>query len=178
MCYWTSTKKVREQIESQIKSGKQDEFAQLFYEAFIANNSQDFKEQYVAIGKGKPTLTILANDNGNKKFKNVRWTLPYSYVDKNGKTVTRELLNSTCERVFFQHKDIIFDKRCIVPINGYFEYYHLNGETYPHYIFPKEGIFYAGGIWKEIVNEKTGEIISDESRFTYQKSKQMWTDGY
>lgn len=167
MCYWVGTKKVREEMERRFKEGPQDEIAQLFYKAFIENPSNEFKEHYVAIGKGKPQLSILTNESGNYKFKNVRWTLPFTYFDKRkGGNVTYELLNSMCEKVFRNHADIIYDKRCIVPINGYFEFYHFGGETYPHYIFPKKGIFYAGGIWKPIVNEKTGEIIDTLSILT------------
>lgn len=168
MCYWVGTKKVREEMIRRYKEGPQDEIAQLFYETFIVNNNMDYKEQYVAIGKGKPVLTTLIKESGKMQFRNMQWTLPYSYQDsKTNSIVKRELLNSTCERLFFQHKELIFKQRCIVPIDGYFEYYHLNGETYPYYIYPKEGgLFYAGGIWGRKVDEGTGEIWESFSIIT------------
>jgi putative SOS response-associated peptidase YedK len=159
MCYWVGTKKVREEMEKRFRQGPQDEIAQLFYESFIVNN-QDFKEYFVAIGKSKPTLTALIKENGSLKFQNMQWTLPYQYFDQKTKTtITRELLNSVCERVFFQHKELIFSHRCLIPIDGYFEYYHQKGETYPYFIYPKKsGLFYAGGIWERKVNRETGEV--------------------
>jgi Uncharacterized conserved protein len=152
------TKRVRAQIETQYKEGKLDEYGKLFYEAFIAKNESTFQEHFVAIGKSKPTLSILTQGGGKFQFKNVRWTLPYTTKDKNGQEVTYDLLNSTCEKVFYMHQDLIYDKRCIVALDGYYEYYHLNKETYPYYIYPGQGVFYAGGIWKPVLDEKTGEI--------------------
>lgn len=167
MCYWVGTKKVRSVIEQRIKDGTFDELDQLFYDTFVKEKKLEFQEHYVAIGKGKPILSALTKDKGNLQFKNMQWTLPYSYTDKTGKTITRELQNSTCERVFQQHKDIIFTKRCIVPIDGYFEYHHFNKATYPYYIYPADGgIFYAGGIWNTAVDQTTGEIQEQFSIIT------------
>jgi putative SOS response-associated peptidase YedK len=157
-------------MKRRYNAGPQDEIAQLFYKAFIEplEPGNEFKEHYVAVGKGKPTLTGLINENGNLKFQNMRWTLPYSYFDKKtNSTITRELQNSMSERVFFQHKDQIFTKRCIIIIDGYFEYYHLNKETYPYYLYPANGgVFYAAGIWDASVDEKTGEITDSFSIMT------------
>lgn len=159
MCYWVGTKKVRAIMEQRKKDGTFDELDQLFYDTFIADKKLEFQEHYVAIGKAKPTLSVLTKDKNNLQFKNMQWTLPLSYTDKSGKTITRELQNSTCERVFLQHKDIVFKQRCIVPIDGYFEYHHFNKNTYPYYIYPADdGIFYAGGIWNITVDQFTGEI--------------------
>jgi len=142
-------------------------FSKLAGKAF-EEMTDEFKEYYVAIGKGKPTLSVIVKDEQKLKFKNMQWTLPYSYFDKkSGKTVMRELLNSTCERVFFQHKDVIFKQRCIIPIDGYYEYYHFNKETYPYFIQPKNNdIFFAGGIFTSKVDEQTGEIKDSFSIIT------------
>ena len=145
------------------KKGSQEEIPQLFYKVFEGsdpNKNLEFKEHYVAVGKGKPELTALVKEQGKLQFRNMKWTLPYSYLDKKSqKMITRELQNSTCERVFFQHKEIIYRQRCLIPIDGYFEYFHLNGETFPYFIQPKDsGIFYAGGIWDKNVNEQSGEL--------------------
>lgn len=159
MCYWVGTRKVREELLRRYSKGPQDEIAQLFYDTFNIKNHIELQEHYVAIGKGKPKLTTLVNENG-LQFRNMQWTLPYTYFDKKtNKDITRELLNSTCERVFYQHKDVIFNQRCIVPIDGYYEYYHQGKETFPYFIYPKDGgILYAGGIWTQQVNQESGEI--------------------
>ncbi len=159
MCYWTSTKKVVEIIKKRKASGEWDDIDQAFYNTFIVRADKEFKEHYISIGKAKPTMTVLKKDHENLDFENMQWTLPYSYQDKTGKEVTRELQNSTCERVFFQHKDQIYTKRCLVPLDGYIEYHHFNGETYPHYIYPKDenDYFLAAGIFDYRIDKKTGQ---------------------
>jgi hypothetical protein len=57
MCYWVGTKKVREIIKKRKESGLWDNIDQAFYDNFIARTDKEFIEQYIAIGKGKPTLT-------------------------------------------------------------------------------------------------------------------------
>jgi putative SOS response-associated peptidase YedK len=118
-------------------------------------------EYYVAIGKGKPLLTTLVKEEGSLQFRNMKWTLPYTYFDKKtNSNTTRELLNSTAERVFFQHKSLIYKQRCLIPIDGYFEYHHFQGDTYPYFIYPtKKDLFYAGGIWEREVDQETGEVF-------------------
>lgn len=168
MCYWVGTKKVREAILKRKESGNWDELDQLFYDTFFARQDKQFQEHYIAIGQGKPTLTTLSKDNGQFSFKNMQWTLPYPYTDKDGKLVTRELVNSTCEKAFFQHKDQIYSKRCLIPIDGYVEYFHHLGDTFPHYIYPKskDDIFFAAGIYDFEISKKTGEETGMFSIFT------------
>jgi putative SOS response-associated peptidase YedK len=160
MCYWVGTKNVREKLLKQAGKDPEDEIPQLFYNTFLTDNQKEFKEYFIAIGKGKPVLTTLVKNNNKLQFKDMQWTLPYSYFDKKtNREITRELLNSTCERVFFQHKDIIYSKRCLVPIDGYFEYHHFKEETYPYFIYPSDDdLFYAGAIWNSSINKETGEV--------------------
>lgn len=172
MCYWVGTKKVREAMKRQFQENPEDEIAQLYYESFIANekNSETtMQEHWVAIGKAEPQLTCAIMDSGKLKLQNLKWTLNWAYNDtKTGELKQgRPLLNSTCEKVFWQHKDLIYSKRCIIPVDGYFEFYHFKGKTYPHFIFPKDKtMFYLGGIWNSMVNTKTGEITDSFSIIT------------
>jgi putative SOS response-associated peptidase YedK len=169
MCYWVGTKNVREALLKKKNEKPDDEIAQLFYRTFVKNpGNMEFKEHFVAIGKAKPELSVVVDNTCEKQFRNMQWGLDWSYTDKKtGKTHSRELLNSTAERVFFQHRDIIYRNRCIIPIDGYFEYFHHQGETYPFFIFPaKNELFYAGGIWDRKLNETTGEVSETFSIIT------------
>jgi putative SOS response-associated peptidase YedK len=172
MCYWVGTKKVREAMKKQFQENPEDEIAQLYYETFIAqgNNLQiTLQEHWVAIGKSEPKITCAVKENGKLQFKNLKWTLDWAYRDsKTGETKRgRPLLNSTCEKVFWQHKDLIYSKRCIIPVDGYFEFYHFKGKTYPHFIYPADkSLFYLGGIWNSMVNTRTGEITDSFSIIT------------
>jgi putative SOS response-associated peptidase YedK len=165
MCYWVGSKKVREVLLKQKQQNPEDEIPQLFYNTFIEpkepNNKIELKEHFVAIGKAKPQLTALIKEQGRLKFKNLKWTLHWNYFDSKTRQTKegRPLLNSTCENVFWQHKDLIYSNRCVIPIDGYWEFYHFNGQTYPYFIKPTgDGLFYLGGIWNAYVDKQTGEI--------------------
>ncbi len=160
MCYWVGTKKVREEMLRRLQQDPEDDIAQLFYKTFVGKAEFSFKEYFVAIGKSKPTLTVLTHEGvSGLQFANMRWSLPWSYTNKKtGKTYSREMINSTCEKVFFVHKESIFSRRCVIPLDGYYEFFHFSGEVYPHFIKPKEGIFFAGGVWDEQVDKETGEV--------------------
>ena len=169
MCYWVGTKNVREALLKKKNEKPDDEIAQLFYRTFVENQGNiEFKEHFVAIGKAKPLISVIVNSEKQLSFRNIEWGLKWSYSDnKTGKEYSRELLNSTAERVFFQHRDVIYRNRCIIPIDGYFEYFHHEGETYPFFIFPaKNELFYAGGIWDRKLNETTGEVSETFSIIT------------
>ncbi len=169
MCYWVGTKNVREALLKRKNEKPEDEIAQLFYRTFVENmGNMELREHFVAIGKAKPELSVLINHAGTKQFRNMHWGLNWEYTDKKtGKTHSRELLNSTAEKVFFQHRDIIYRNRCIIPIDGYFEYYHHKGETYPYFLYPtRSELFYAGGIWDRKLNENTGEVSETFSIIT------------
>ena len=169
MCYWVGTKNVREEMLRRKKEKPEDEIAQLVYKTFIENQgAMAFREHFVAIGKAKPEISVIVSGSRGKQFRNLRWGLDWSYTDgKTGKQYSRELLNSTAERVFFQHGDLIYRKRCLIPIDGYFEYFHFGGETFPFFIQPVDrGIFYAGGIWDNKVNRETGEVSETFSIIT------------
>jgi putative SOS response-associated peptidase YedK len=167
MCYWVGTKKVREEMLRRVQKHPEDQIAQLFYKTFIGHSDLPLREHYVAIGKSRPEITVLINDTRNGlQFRNMRWGLPWHYTDKSGKENAREMINSTCEKVFFVHKDIVFSKRCVIPLDGYYEFFHFAGEVYPHFLSPKEGLFYAGGVWDETVDSETGEITNNFSIIT------------
>ncbi len=172
MCYWVGTKKVREAMKKQFRENPEDEIAQLYYETFIAQESNPqitMQEHWVAIGKSEPKITCAIKENDQLKLKNLKWTLNWGYKDSKTGEIKRgkPLLNSTCEKVFWQHKDLIYSKRCIIPVDGYFEFFHFKGKTYPHFIYPADkSLFYLGGIWNSMVSTRTGEIIDSFSIIT------------
>ncbi len=160
MCYWVGTKKVREEMLRRLQQQPDDEIAQLFYKTFVGQSTAEFKEHYVAIAKANPELSVMvADEKKNIHFRTMTWGLPWSYQDKKtGKSYSRIMINSTCEKVFFVHKDIIFKKRCVIPLDGYYEFFHFGSDVYPHFMFPVEGLFYAAGVWEEVADTETGEI--------------------
>ncbi len=59
-------------------------------------------------------------------------------------------LNSQAENVFDYYKtaEAIRYRRCIIPVSGFFESKEVNGNKYPHLIYPKrDELFYFAGIY-------------------------------
>ncbi|MFP4287844.1 MAG: SOS response-associated peptidase [Bacteroidales bacterium] len=173
MCYWVGTKKVREEMLRRLQQDPEDEISQLFYRVFVAGKQMEFKDHYVAIGQWNPELTTLIyNADRSFEFKNMRWGFPWRYTQpKTGKTTERVLINSTSEKVFFIHKDVIYKKRCIIPLDGYYEFFHYNGEVYPHFLYAPDKVLFAAGVWDEFADTSTGEIISRFSILTTPPNK-------
>ncbi len=173
MCYWVGTRKVREIMLKQLQQDPEDEISRLFYRSFIEppqpENALQLMEHPVAIGKAEPVLTTMVKDKGELQFRNMRWTLQWNYWDSKTKAEKpgRPLLNSICENVFWQHKDLIYTKRCLIPVDGYWEFYHFKGKTYPIFIYPAdEKLFYLAGIYNELADKNNGEIIDTFSIIT------------
>ena len=168
MCYWVGTKKVREEMLRRLQQDPNDEIAQLFYKTFVGKAELPFKEYYVAIGKGRPEISVLMHDKEKGlQFSNMIWGLPWSYTNpKTGKSYSREMINSTCEKIFFVHRDVVFTRRCVIPLDGYYEFFHFSNEVYPHFMKPKEGLFFVAGVWDESVDKETGEVTANFSIIT------------
>jgi putative SOS response-associated peptidase YedK len=168
MCYWVGTKNVRDEMLRRLQKEPDNEIAQLFYMTFVGQSALSFMEYYVAIGKAGPRLSVLLNDQEKGLiFKNYRWGLDWNYTDgKTGKSYTRQLINSTCEKAFFVHKDVIYSQRCVIMIDGYYEFFHFARDVYPHFLKPVEGVFFAAGVWSEQADRETGEITAGFSLLT------------
>lgn len=51
------------------------------------------------------------------------------------------------------------NNRCLVYVNGFYEHHHHNGQTYPYYIYLKNGEpMTLAGLWSEWFDKETGEF--------------------
>lgn len=145
----------------------QDDIAQLFYQTFLGLQAQVFQEHYVAIGQAHPDLSVLCQKDGLPVFANMRWGLPWrSARQKASGSAEQVLVNTTCEKLSLLHGEILPTQRCVVPLDGYYEFFHFAGQVYPHFIHAREGLLYAGGIWDERVDSQKGEAVPMMSLIT------------
>lgn len=150
MCYWVGTKNVREALLKRAGKQKEPEVSQLFYrDLFTQDSLPEFHAYWVAIGKSKPPLTTLISTGDSVATRTMQWTLPVAYTDnRTGKTESRELLNIMSEKLW-SHSVYKPLQTCVVPIDGYFEYYHQGREVFPHFIRPAQGeVFFAGALYR------------------------------
>jgi|688.fasta_scaffold07754_14 putative SOS response-associated peptidase YedK len=106
------------------------------------------------------------------------WGLIPSFISnwQKAQEFKTQTINAKSETIFekISFKDSIYDKRCIICMDGFFEYQHIGKEKTPYYIFPKEQEqFLMGGIYNDWVNTETGEVYSTASIITTEANELM-----
>ena len=85
----------------------------------------------------------------------------YSFYDKK-ENQERVIINSRLETIRnkFLFKESYIKRKCILPINGYYEWSLLDGNKIPYFInIPKSEPMYLAGIWKYIDSKENNKKI-------------------
>ena len=117
-----------------------------------------------------PSHPIILNDNPSSIILAQwgmipHWTKDAEFAEK----IRKQTFNSRAETIFVKpvFRDQIKHKRCMVLIDGFFEWREFKGKKYPYYIFMKDGDPFAlAGIWDEWTAPDTGEILKTFSIIT------------
>jgi putative SOS response-associated peptidase YedK len=120
------------------------------------------REGYHLNGFSHPRAAVVANDDPST-YQAFEWGLVPFWVkgEEQARQLANRTLNAKCETVFElpSFRAAIIKRRCIIPVDGFFEWLHFRNKTYPHFIYPKDGsVFSLGGIWEEWLDKGTGEI--------------------
>ena len=161
MCYSTSTS-VRKQLEEFLGP----EYALGGYEAFWAASGFDF-----------PTLPVLTCD---KPFvvQMLQWGLIPTWA-KNRESalqIRAKTLNARSETIFetASFRDAVSGQRCLVLVDGFFEWQHHGKTTQPYYVhLPGATPFAMGGIHSMWTDRETGEMTDSFSIITTVANKLM-----
>ena len=95
-----------------------------------------------------------------KKINYFTWGLiPYWIKNLNiAKKIQVKTMNARCETIFEKpsFKSAVEKRRCIIPVDGFFEWRYYNGKNYPYYVYlPNNKIFSIAGIWDVWNNSDT-----------------------
>ncbi len=112
---------------------------------------------------------ITAQQPGKLQFMN--WGLIPSWIktEEQAKQSRMNCLNARGETIFEKpsFRNSINQKRCLMPINGFYEWREVNKKKYPYYIYLKQKTaFCLAGIYDEWVYKETGEIVKTISVIT------------
>ncbi len=159
MCYDIKTK-----LEAQLKRAKHYNNAAWIRE--LEQKLEPFREKEIfhASGYAHPQLLIYTN---NEPFIPVisTWGLVPHWVKDNQKRfeLWNKTLNARGETIFEKpsFKQSAMSKRCIVPLDGFYEHHHHKGKPYPYLIRRIDGApISVAGLWSEWVDTETGEILN------------------
>jgi len=101
---------------------------------------------YHANGFAHPNLVTISAKDGAKEAERMQWGLmpnwkkPFADMIK----LSNNTLNAKSETVFdlASFKGSILTKRCILPVEGFYEYKEVDNDKLPYFIHPKEHPFF------------------------------------
>jgi putative SOS response-associated peptidase YedK len=156
MCYNVSTKKVGKLSEKQFKAK--------FDPAILPGGS------YYLSGFSHPLVPVISNLNPSLITK-FNWGLIPSFckTEMDAKDMQSKTLNAKCETVFTlpSFKSSIREKRCLILVDGFYEWRTIGKQKYPYFIHYKDAdVFAMGGIFNEWTNHQTGKQLQTFSIIT------------
>ena len=130
----------------------------------------DYEGYHHVTGFAYPNLPAITSESP-KVIKPIIWGLIPSWAkdttaanDIRGKT-----LNATCEGIFEKpsFKGSIKSKRCLLLVDGFYEWEHRGKEKVPYYIYMDDKLTFAmAGIWSSWTDRSTGEVLDTCSIIT------------
>jgi putative SOS response-associated peptidase YedK len=143
------------------------------------DSSIPFPKIYSVSGFSKPHLPIITNEDLNR-IQIFKWGLIPHWVkdEKTAKKIQTRTLNARAESIHEKtsFRSIIKKQRCLVLADGFFEWRHYKGQSFPYYIRIKNHESFAlAGIWNKWTNPtnqknlKTYSIITTKANPLLQK---------
>lgn len=134
----------------------------------------DFGEKHLVSGFSHPELPIVKQG----VIELGEWGLVPSFVvqaDK-AKEIQNKTLNARDDTIYERrsYKSSIVSQRCILVVDGFFEWRHTPNQKIPYYIYPTDGtVFYLGCIYNTWFNKDTGEMKDTFSIITTKANRMM-----
>lgn len=163
MCYNISAKTLKEQLEKRFKAKVSD--------------STNVSPHYYLSGFNHPKIPVISSIQPDV-IQTFHWGLVPSFCQtiKDAKDMMTKTLNAKSETVFSlpSFKNSIRQKRCMVLVDGFYEWRTIGKQKYPYFIHTKDNEpFVFGGIYNDWVNKETGEIINTFSIITTEANPLM-----
>lgn len=161
MCFNISITKFKEYLETR------------FDAKFIDQVS--FEPLYHSSSFSIPYHPVITNDAPDK-IQTFQWGLIPFWVKDEAKArkIKFNTFNAKAETIFEKpsFKFSIKNKRCLILVDGFFEWHEFKGKKYPYYIKLKNSEAFAlAGIWESWVNKKNGDTKNTFSIITTRANK-------
>jgi len=130
---------------------------------FGAVFDQNFENVYHVSAFDHPSMPVITNEAPGR-FSFLHWGLvPFWVKDRAQiKQVRVKTVNARADTLFDRSsfRVPIREKRCLIVMDGYFEWREVGGKTYPYYIHMKDNdAFAVAGIWDEWTDENNMENL-------------------
>jgi putative SOS response-associated peptidase YedK len=135
---------------------------------------KQYDKLFQVSGFAHPEIIIYSNDEPFQPQLSVWGLVPHWATD--AESIWNKMLNARGETIFEKSsfRKSAEEKRCLIPVEGFYEHHHFRGRTYPFYISQKEDkpLMFAG-LWNKWTNPKTGEILNTCSIVTTKANSLM-----
>lgn len=158
MCYSAKSILRRELILALRQGASQEELDSIVEKLKQAepNQSHHFMQAQV-----HPKLVVQTNEVGSLP-QYMSWGLIPSDCrsEVDAQEISLMTVNARSETMFEKKsfRDSAIHRRCLIAIDGYYEYHHMGKQKYPFYVQLKSGPMVLAGLWSEWLNKATGEL--------------------
>lgn len=144
----------------------------------VLKDTESFTESYMANGFSHPNLLILSQPVSTPTLQMASWGLiPAWAMDKQeAQQISSLTLNSRAETMFEKpsFEQAAKHSRCIIPVNGFYEWQHIGDRKQPYYIKLKDQeIFSLAGLYSEWTDSATGAKAETFSIITVEANHLM-----
>jgi putative SOS response-associated peptidase YedK len=119
----------------------------------------DYQHYYHVTGFAHPQLPVTTNTEAHKIQPVIWGLLPFWAKDSK---LADQTLNAVSETAFEKpaFRDSMRKRRCLIWVDGFFEWKHEGKEKVPHYLYmPGHRPFTFGGLWSDWRNPLSGVTI-------------------
>jgi putative SOS response-associated peptidase YedK len=143
----------------------------------IFPDSELFKPTYSVSAFAFPKMPVVSSDTPGK-ISLFQWGLIPFWAKNNeqANSIRQRTLNARSETIFEKpaFRQAIRSKRCLVIVDGFFEWRHVEKKKYPYYITLKSRtIFTLAGIWDTWTNPETNENMNTFAVVTTEANELM-----
>lgn len=119
-------------------------------------------EHFHASGFDHPEVVCITNDEV-LKLEKMRWGLVPGWIKTpaDASRIRNQTLIARAETIFEKpsFRDAAQNRRCLLPLGGFFEHYHKAKKTFPHHIVRKDGdVLIVAAVWENGINPETNQL--------------------
>ena len=182
MCYSISQMKQKAYKAALRDGAPQEEIDRLYdeWQESQRTDTEDYQTSPMAYlnGYDHPRLYTLICDNTWQATR-FEWGLipEWTKSESEARSISNKTLNARGESMFDKasFKQSALTKRCLIFVDGFFEYHHKNGRSFPHFIqhTEKDKTMILGGLWSQWKNPLTGKEHHSAAIVTTQANELM-----
>ncbi len=179
MCYniaGLAYRKLKEAIRGDASPEEIEELEQIY--EHLKTIYHEGETQYFKSGFSFPFVTVFLEIDGRLTVDFLRWGMVpfYTKGSMEAQKIRSMTLNARGETIFERasFKGPAKYRRCIVVLDGFYEYFHYKGKKYPFFISLKDDKpITLGGLWDEWTDRDTGELHRTVSIVTTEGNELM-----